>query len=347
MKDYLKKCKIEVLNVTSEKIEDEEYFKIPATSISKLKKLDPWMGGSPEKYLEQYQPSYNPSLLLGTCVHYNILQPDEYTIANYTYKPSGKLGVFIEFVYKYRQEGLSIEESLDKARKEIDYYSNKYSHKQFLKDLKTGLQYYMDLTHKTFANNEIVMPNKLLYDYQKCVASIKRNSDIQKVLLPNVFEDKKFLNEIALFADIKVTLPEGTECIIKFKSKLDSVVIDPEKKIIYLSDVKTTSKGIKYWEDTPQQDGKIRCGTFTKMGYHIQMAAYGYMLQKFCYETLNMEDYNMLCNMWVVETNGEYSSRSFPVNMHYINKGWVQFEGLLARLAWHEINGFDKEFKYE
>ena len=52
-------------------------------------------------------------------------------------------------------------------------------------------------------------------------------------------------------------------------------------------------------------------------------------------------------NIFAVETVGEYRSDSFRINNSYINLGIKEFKQLICRLAWHTLNGFDKEFPEE
>ena len=56
---------IEFTNIKGEDLPDSQYFKIPGTSISKLKLLDPECGGSPEKYQNGFTFGYNASLETG------------------------------------------------------------------------------------------------------------------------------------------------------------------------------------------------------------------------------------------------------------------------------------------
>ena len=86
--------KIVFSNISGQDMPDADYFKISATSISKLKLLDPDCGGSPEKYQSGFDFGFNASLAVGTAVHELILQPEEFTLSDYTNKPSAKLGFF-------------------------------------------------------------------------------------------------------------------------------------------------------------------------------------------------------------------------------------------------------------
>ena len=205
--------------------------------------------------------------------------------------------------------------------------------------------------HDYFKSDKItyVLSKNLLEKYRLCVKSINANSTIKKMLAPNIFEEKQFLNEIAFFSDIEVQLPDKQKIIIKFKAKLDSVIIDPETKTIYLNDVKTTSKGVDYFMDAEITDdygnSKIYMGTYTKLDYYVQMSAYMFLLQLYCREVLKLYDYNYKCNMWVVETTNQYKCKNFPIAQRYCELGRDKFRELLIRLAFHELNGYDKKFE--
>lgn len=360
MKDYLSKCKIEFLNIKGADIPDAEYFKLKGTSFSRLKLLDSECGGSPQKYKEGFKSTgYNEALLLGTCVHAYVLQPEDFMISDYENKPSGKLGYFIECIYKFRKEGFSIFDSIQKASQISDYYTKIFINgskssftKRFTTAFKEGWDYYKKLSSGYFNSDKeiFVLHKKLLEKYKMCVKAIENNRNIKKLLSPNIFEEKQFLNEIALFSDIKVTLPDKSEHIINFRGKLDSVIIDPESKTIYLNDIKTTSKGVDYFMDKTYIDDygykQLYLGTFTLSDYHVQMGIYAYLLQKYCEEVLHLTGYKYYCNMWVVETTNQHKCECFKINNSYISKaGFNKFKKLIVELAYYELNGFDKTFK--
>lgn len=348
---YFDNCKIKFLNIDGGDMPDSEYFALKGyTSISRLKLLDPRKEGSPQKYIDGFDFGYNESLILGTSVHVSILQPDEFELSDYEGKPSGKLGFFIEKVCQNRKSGMKIVDSIEKASRDADYYSGKLSAKRLRDAMSKGLDYYLRLSRGEFDSKNgkeiFVLSKRLLDSAHECINSIKRSTPIQRILTQNLFEPKEFYNEIALFSDIEVTLPDGTSTVIKFKGKLDSVVWDPEQRILYLNDVKTTSKSIDYFMDSVY-DGKVYEGVFSHHSYYMQLAAYSILLQKYFQEVLHINDYTLQANIFAVETVGEYRSDSFRVNNSYIDFGIQEFKQLICRLAWHTINGFDKEFPEE
>lgn len=270
---YFDNCKIKFLNISGEDMPDSKYFSLPGISNSKLKLINPLEEGSPEKYLQGFDNSYNSSLQLGSATHCLFLQKDDYELSSYEGKPSAKLGVFVEAVYEFRQQGWSIKDSINMASKKADYYNNKLTQTIIKKAIKQGLDYYLRLVRKEFTNDKevIVLDKKQLETCKTCLKSINNNVTVKKFLSENIFEEKQFLNEIALFSDCEVTLPDGKIIPLKLKGKLDQVIIDPEAKIIYLNDLKTTSKPLEYFMGKVIND-KCYDGVFESHHYFRQMA---------------------------------------------------------------------------
>lgn len=341
-------CKIRFLNIKGEDMPDSEYYSLKGfTSISRLKLLDPRHGGSPQKYSQGFDFGYNESLLLGSAVHAAILQPDDFEISDYQNKPAGKLGFFVEKVYENRKSGMKIVDSIEKASIDANYYAGKLTKKILRNAMKLGLDYYLRLSNGEFnpenGKEKYVLSKKLYDSAHACINSINRNGAIQRILSQNLFEPKEFYNEIALFSDIEVVFPDGVSTIIRFKGKLDSVVWDPEKKILYLNDIKTTSKGLSYfmgyiYNDVPYD------GVFEHRSYYTQLYIYSVLLQMYFQKILGIDDYTLYTNIFAVETTGEYRSESFRINNSYIELGKKEFKELMVRLAWHTTYGFDKDF---
>ena len=275
------------------------------------------------------------------------MQPDDFEISDYQNKPAGKLGFFVEKVYENRKSGMKIVDSIEKASIDANYYAGKLTKKILRNAMKLGLDYYLRLSNGEFnpdnGKEKYVLSKKLYDSAHACINSINRNGAIQRILSQNLFEPKEFYNEIALFSDIEVVFPDGVSTIIRFKGKLDSVVWDPEKKILYLNDIKTTSKGLSYfmgyiYNDVPYD------GVFEHRSYYTQLYIYSVLLQMYFQKILGIDDYTLYTNIFAVETTGEYRSESFRINNSYIELGKKEFKELMVRLAWHTTYGFDKDF---
>ena len=275
------------------------------------------------------------------------MQPDDFEISDYQNKPAGKLGFFVEKVYENRKSGMKIVDSIEKASIDANYYAGKLTKKILRNAMKLGLDYYLRLSNGEFnpenGKEKFVLSKKLYDSAHACINSINRNGAIQRILSQNLFEPKEFYNEIALFSDIEVVFPDGVSTIIRFKGKLDSVVWDPEKKILYLNDIKTTSKALSYfmgyiYNDVPYD------GVFEHRSYYTQLYIYSVLLQMYFQKILGIDDYTLYTNIFAVETTGEYRSESFRINNSYIELGKKEFKELMVRLAWHTTYGFDKDF---
>lgn len=333
--------KVKFLNICGGDIPDSEYFAIPGISNSKLKLIDPLEGGSPETYLKGFPKTYNVSLATGSAVHQMLLQPESFILSDYEGKPSAKLGYFIDCVYEFRHKGHTIEDAVYLASEKADYYSGKFTHNIFKKAVKAGLDYYLRRLRGEFSESDIVLPKAQLEACKSCLNSLKNNQSVKQLLSENLLEPKQFLNEIALFSDIEITFPDGETHTIPFKGKLDQVIIDPEKKLIYLNDLKTTSKSCEVFMGG-MYEGEWFNGSFQKLHYMRQFTCYLLMLQMYCEQVLNLTDYNYMCNVIVVETTGENRAKVYPINNSYIQYGAKEFKELICRVAWHERYGFDK-----
>ena len=257
------------------------------------------------------------------------MQPDDFEISDYQNKPAGKLGFFVEKVYENRKSGMKIVDSIEKASIDANYYAGKLTKKILRNAMKLGLDYYLRLSNGEFnpenGKEKFVLSKKLYDSAHACINSINRNGAIQRILSQNLFEPKEFYNEIALFSDIEVVFPDGVSTIIRFKGKLDSVVWDPEKKILYLNDIKTTSKGLSYfmgyiYNDVPYD------GVFEHRSYYTQLYIYSVLLQMYFQKILGIDDYTLYTNIFAVETTGEYRSESFRINNSYIELGKKEFK---------------------
>lgn len=345
--NYFDECKIRLTNIKGGDIPDSEYFKLPGISNSKLKYINPDEGGSPELFQTGIPFTCNPSLQVGTGVHNIFLQQNDYILSDYEGKPSAKLGLFIDLIYNYRKKGYSLQNAIESASQKAEYYVGKLTPKILKKAWDSGKDYYSKMVSGYFKHPQkevIVLPKAQLQACKKCLKSLETNKDVRAFLTPSLLTEKQFLNEIALFSDMEVTLPSGESIVIPFKAKLDQVIIDHDMKIIYLNDLKTTSKSLITFMGNVYE-GEWYDGSFQKLHYFRQFGVYFLLLQMYCEHVLGLTDYNYMCNVIVVETTGEHHSKVFPVNNSYIQYGLNEFKQLMCRVAYHEINGYDKNFE--
>ena len=338
------KCKVEFKNIRGHKDPDPIYFSVPGISNSRLKLIDPLEGGTPQLYKEGIPFKYNPSLLAGSAIHSQLLSEDEYDISEYEGKPSAKLGYFIDCLYEFRKKGKSIAESIDLASEKADYYKGRMTPKKFRSAMEQGLDYYIRLTNGEFTSpgKEVyVLPKKILDACKAAIASMKNDRMYKQLHSENLFIPKEFLNEFAFYVDLDVTLENGEKITLPFKGKADNIIIDHEQKMIYLNDVKTTSKPCECFMGG-LYEGEWYNGSFEKLHYFRQFSVYLMMLQMYVEQVLKLEGYNYKCNVFVVETTGQNRAKTYPVNNSFIQYGAKEFKELICRVAFHEIYGYDK-----
>lgn len=328
-----------------QKMTDEEYFSLKDyVSNSKLSLINPDEDGSFEKFEEGFIEEFSESYELGTVIHSMVLQPDSYKISNLT-KPNGKLGIFAEKVYKFRKEGLTIEEAIKNASIESNYYSGKLQGKRLETAIRTSLPFYLSRCkeEEELTKTTLYLSNSHKDKYISCMLNISSNIEFKNTLFPQgILSSPEVYNEYAIFCTFKVTVGEYST-FIKFKGKLDNFTIDHEEQKVVLNDLKTTSKPLKYFMGNSvkvsKEDEETTTwydGSFQKYHYYRQMAIYMMLLQYYC-NTINLNTYSFKSNMIVVETIPEFNCQVFPVKNTYIKKGLEEFKNLMIRIAkWTE-----------
>jgi hypothetical protein len=144
-----------------------------------------------------------------------------------------------------------------------------------------------------------------------------KTSDFTK----NIFNDKRGTSQMVLVKDIKG---------MKFKGKLDWVIIDEKSKTIYPYDLKTTSKYLNSFKYS-----------VLKYRYDIQSSLYTNLLQV-AYPEYVIADFRMIvysfpqrsANVFNLKKYKEISKQGFVRNEELV-KGWLE---LAHELDWHNEN---------
>lgn len=322
------------------KISDEEYFSSKykqCISNSKLKLIDVEEGGSPEKYKTGLKSSFNPSFQIGTAVHELVLESEEFILHPKCEKASAKQGYCIDFIKKYRKQGLSIRNSIDKARIDADYYA-KIPLDKIIEKINTpeNKRYYLNT--RKLEDNVILLCDSDWDIVNECVLSIKSNRQIQKKLHPTDefgIELPSF-NEDTFFMDFKVTYKDK-EVILPFKMKADNWTIDIENKKVTLNDLKTT----RHW------CSKFMSTSFQEYHYYRQFYVYGLILCGYCRKEYGYDkSWTFDCNVCVVETDSDHRSTCFNIPRSELIKGMNEFNRLLSEVAYYEMFGYEEQVEF-
>lgn len=319
-------------------ISDEEYFGEKYKdyiSNSKLKLINPDEGGSPELYKKGLPFSVSDSFLLGSCVHTNILQPNEFKVVYNVDRPTAKAGFMADELYfLFKDKGFVSYDDALAASNKIDYYKNKFDEVKFKSLIEKCNSYF--IKRKNYEENNLdnceifYVDDKLGNKFEGCSKQLQTDKNIQKLLHPEgILCPVESLNEATILLNIQCSFPDNYSVILKLKGKLDNFTIDTDLNLITLNDLKTTGHLIENF-------GKE---SFYKYHYYRQMYMYLWMLSLLNEKLYKLKNPSFKCNMLLVSTIPNYNTGVFPVNYKHLMKGKEEFKDLIRRIAYLERYG--------
>jgi len=326
------------------RLSDEQYFSDKYSdyiSNSKLGLINPAQDGSIEKFNIGFINTYTDSFALGTAVHCSLLQPNDFFISKLD-KTTGKLGEFVHAILKLRDKGYKIQDAINEAKVEADYYKNTLTITRQRTAIKKALGYYLARRHtQEFEENKeiIYLSATMKAKHELCMEAISKNKAINKLLYPQgIFEPISFFNEYAILCEIEVELDNGNVHLVKLKAKLDNFTVDHDLKVITLNDLKTTGKPAKFFMGGNitdiLEDGTKKIiwlnGSFQKYHYYRQLGMYLWLLNA-AMVNLHGPGYSLEANILLVETIPNFNTRVCKVNGNYINRGKEEFKELLIK----------------
>lgn len=342
------KSSIESLDIT-----DEVYFSPYYSnyiSNSKLKLINPDEDGSFIKYLNGLKTSYTNSLELGDAIHKLILQSESFELNDHI-KPSGKLGKIIEYIFKYRNKGFKIYDSILYSIKEINYYNNRNKDRVIKSILSSGIKYYLFLLKNKnikFDKEQIILDKNNYLITEKCLESLRKNSDAMNILKPDDFSLDQYINknEDTIILKINVTFPNSTidpnaEMVnikLKLKIKIDNWNFNINEGILQLNDLKTTGKPWYIFPgSTVKETNEFIEGSFQHYHYYRQLAFYNWVITQY----LNNLGYNIkhnYLNIISVQTIPNFICKVFNIPQKWYYKGLFEFKKLICYAAYAEYN---------
>lgn len=325
------------------KMTDAEYFSPKYKdyiSNSRLGNINPDEEGSPEKYKVGIKSAYSDSFELGSAIHAMVLQPDFYHIADID-KPTGKLGLWAEEVYKNRQKGLTIRQSVVMASIDADYYSKSFTDNRLKTAIKKSLAFYLERMKfiEQVDKQTLFLSSPIKYKFEQCMLGIAENPKVMETLYPQgLLAPIDYFNEYAILCEVDYVNTETGEITrLKLKAKLDNFTINHETSTITLNDLKSTGKPAGYFMGNhvkiTKESGEVSTewynGSFQNYHYYRQMGMYLWLLQAAIKELYGYS-YKLRTNIIVIETIPEFKSKVFQVNTSHIQKGLSEFKQLIT-----------------
>lgn len=315
--------------------EDAFYAKPFKFSYSSLNKLM-W---NPVEFYTMYvlgikEEKIAAHLLKGKIIHALILEEEkfkEYFAISPINVPKDKAKIVVDRVFAHHAAnfkddpvifyGVKLDGYTDlilEIMKEIEYYQNLKTDEQRLAKLITP-EATMYWNIMTVMDTKTVI-DQATYDFCKSATDIiKSKPEINKLLgLGDTFNDKvEVYNELYLETELK-------DYPFDIKGILDNLVINHEEKIIYINDLKTTSKELKDFSESVEY-----------FQYWLQACMYITLVAS-TYRDLMDQDYEIQFHFIVVDN--VYQSYAFRVTENTLQSWYNKFTDALKIGEYHYTN---------
>jgi hypothetical protein len=331
----------DLMEASIETMENDFYSKPFKFSYSSLNKLM-W---NPQAFYQMYvlgnrEEKTESYLVNGKIIHCLLLEPDKFNdqfIVSPTKLPGDSIRTVVDIVFKHAQElqtngdqrtefteysdavldvlkDINLHQSLKTDQQRIDkmYTPDAISYWDFLK--AKGTKTLIDQETYDFCNTgvELIKLNKPVCDLIGCNIS--------------EFENKEVFNELPLECNIN-DKPFGLKGII------DNIVIDHDKKVININDIKTTSKDLKDFGETIEF-----------YNYWMQAAIYSTII---AIKFINLIEGGYGLNFHFVVIDKNYQVYPFRVTEPTLNSWFTRLSSSLEEAHWHYGNkSYDLPYKF-
>lgn len=319
---------------TVESKEKEFYDKKFYFSYSSLNKLI-W---SPQVFYQMYvlglkEEKTDAHLIQGKLIHLLLLEPENFEkqfILSPSSLPSGNLKTVVDTVFK--------QHLLEQADTDLFVAKELADYTDLILEVMRNINYHQSLKTDQQRLDKILCPEALNYwtflnkkgtrslvdadTFKFCsdaVELIKTNQQVLDLLgfKTTEFDNKEVMNEVLMNVDLP-NKPFGLKGII------DNIVINHDKKVIYINDVKTSSKDLK---DFPE--------SIEYYAYWMQCIIYMMMVGTH-YRHLVDQGYDVNFHFIVIDRT--FQTYAFPVSQATANIWLDKFKEIVDVAEWHYVH---------
>jgi hypothetical protein len=217
-----------------------------------------------------------------------------------------------------RTELLDFDQAILDVMVDMNYHQSRKTEQQRLDKIITAesTSYWSFL--KTKGNKTLIDQDS--YDFCKnAVELIKTNKELCTLIGCNATE----FDNIEVYNELPLTV-EYAKAPFGLKGIIDNVVINHDKKVIFINDIKTTSKDLKDFPETVE--------------------FYSYWLQAVIYSTMvGIKHMDLLASGYEVKfhfvvIDRAFQTYSFPVTERTLNSWLDRMDKVLESANWHYVN---------
>jgi hypothetical protein len=311
-----------------EHLQNDFYKKKFYFSYSSLSKLL-W---NPAVFYQMYvlglkEEKMESHLVQGKVIHALLLEEEKFNeqfIISPTNLPTGNLRIVVDRVWQMRplgDEREKLEEYQDiilDVMKDMNYHQSLKTDQQRLDKVLTGeaFNYWAFLQMK---GNKTLVDQETVDFCRSAVELIKSNPEICTLIACNVteFDNKEVYNELLLEVDLKSRS-------FGLKGIIDNLVIDHDKKTIFINDIKTTSKDLKDFPESVEY-----------YNYWLQAVIYLTMVS-LKYAHLMEQGYELKFHFVVIDR--AFQTYAFPITTGTMELWLEKLHKVIETADWHYTN---------
>jgi hypothetical protein len=322
----------QIMQESAETLEKDFYLKKFYFSYSSLNKLM-W---NPAVFYQMYilgikEERTDSHLVQGKIVHALLLEEEKFNdqfIISPSKLPGDSVKIVIDRVFAHyqelsqngdlRTELVDFDQAILDVMVDMNYHQSLKTDQQRLDKIITAeaISYWSFL--KTKGNKTLIDQDS--YDFCKnAVELIKTNKELCTLIGCNTTE----FDNVEVYNELPLTV-EYAKAQFGLKGIIDNVVINHDKKTIFINDIKTTSKDLK---DFPE--------TVEFYSYWLQAVIYCTMIG-IKYMDLLSSGYEIKFHFVVIDR--AFQTYSFPVTEHTLNTWLDRMNKVLEAADWHYTN---------